>query len=231
MSRKNYKTIGMVVAMDKEILPFLQKVGTSKKTYEIGGYIIFYYKIKGKKVYLIKSGIGEIYASAATSILINTFKCDLILNFGVCGSLVDDISVLDAVVVSGVVHYDFDLSEIDDTKVGQYPSYDSPVITTNASLVEMATKINKNLKGVICASADKFVSKEKVKKALNKDFDAQVCDMECAGILLTCNNAKIPCLIMKAVSDGKGGADEFNKRVKEASKVYIDTVSEILGEL
>ncbi len=231
MSRKNYKTIGMVVAMDKEILPFLTKVGVAKKTYEIGGYAIFFYKIKGKKVYLIKSGIGEIYASSATSILINVFKCDLILNFGVCGSLVDDISVLDAVVVNGVVHYDFDLSEIDDVLVGQYPTYDSPIIDTNSDLVDMAISINGNLKGVICASADKFVSKDKVKKSLNKTFKASVCDMECAGILLTCNNAKVPCLIIKAVSDGKGGADEFNRRVKTASQVYIDTVNEILQNL
>lgn len=228
MSRNNYKAIGMVVAMDKEILPFLTKVGKSNKTYEIGGYKVFYYKIKGKNVYLIRSGIGEIYASSATSILINTFKCDLILNFGVCGSLVDDISVLDAVVVNGVVHYDFDLSEIDNVVVGQYPSYDSPIIKTNSDLVELATSINGNLKGVICASADKFVAKERVKKSLNKTFGALVCDMECAGILLTCNNANIPCLIIKTVSDGKGGADEFNKRVKTASQVYIDTVNEIL---
>jgi transcription-repair coupling factor (superfamily II helicase) len=32
----------------------------------------------------------------------------------------------------------------------------------------------------------------------------------------------------KAVSDGKGGAEEFNKRVKTASTLYVDTVMKIL---
>lgn len=224
----NYKKIGMVVAMDKEVSPFLDKMGKALKTQEVGGHKVFSYKINGKEVYLIKSGIGEIYAASATAILINLYKCDLILNFGVCGSLISKVGVMQSVVVKGVVHYDFDLSEIDKVPVGQYPDYDNPVMKTNRDLIDLAISISGELKEVICASADKFVSKPKIKKLLNKTYGAEVCDMECAGVLLTCDIAKIPCLIIKAVSDGNGGVEEFNKTVKSASKVYIDTVSKIL---
>ena len=34
----NYKKIGMVVAMDKEISPFLDKMGKALKTQEVGGH-------------------------------------------------------------------------------------------------------------------------------------------------------------------------------------------------
>ena len=224
----NYKKIGMVVAMDKEISPFLDKMGKAVKSYEVGGHKVLSYQINGKDVYLIKSGIGEIYAASSTAILINVFKCDLILNFGVCGSLISKVGVMQSVVVKGVVHYDFDLSEIDNVAVGQYPDYASPVMATNNELIDLATSISSELKQVVCASADKFVAKSEVKKYLNETFGAEVCDMECAGVLLTCDTAKIPCLIIKAVSDGEGGAEEFNKTVKAASKVYIDTVSKIL---
>ena len=78
-------------------------------------------------------------------------------------------------------------------------------MATNTELINLATSISSELKEVICASADKFVSKPKVKKYLNKKYGAEVCDMECAGVLLTCDTAKIPCLIIKAVSDGEGG--------------------------
>ncbi|MBO5925961.1 MAG: 5'-methylthioadenosine/S-adenosylhomocysteine nucleosidase, partial [Clostridia bacterium] len=183
-----------------------------------------------KKIYLIKSGIGEIYASGATAILITLFKCDVILNFGVCGSLNENVSVCDALVINGVVHYDFDLSKIDETKVGQYPGKDV-ILKTNENLLNLALSVNPNLKSGICASADKFVADEDFKINLNKEFNADVCDMESAGVLLTALNANVPTLIIKAVSDGKGGAEEFNRRVFEASKVYLDTLNEIIERL
>ena len=52
--------------------------------------------------------------------------------------------------------------------------------------------------------------------------------MECAGVLLTSLNANVPVLIIKAVSDGKGGAEEFNRRVNSSAKVYIDTVNKLV---
>ena len=82
---KKIKTIGMVVAMDKEIKPFLQSVGKPILAKKNGQFEVFGYKTKGKKIYLIKSGIGDIYASSATQLLISEYKVDLIMNFGVCG--------------------------------------------------------------------------------------------------------------------------------------------------
>lgn len=230
MKNSRFKTIGMVVAMDKEVRPFLDKFGKNVKETTVGGYDVFECDINSKKVYLIKSGIGEIYASGATAILTSVYNADIILNFGVCGSLKDDISVYESVVISGVVHYDFDLSKIDGTKVGQYPGYDV-VIKTNEELIEMAIKLNDSLKPAICASADKFVDGEDFKKQLVADFKVDVCDMECAGVLLTSLKANVPALIIKAVSDGKGGAEEFNRRVNKASSVYLDTLKNIIENL
>ncbi len=223
---KNYSKIGMVVAMEKEVKPFLEKCGSVIQK-EVFGYTVFECETNGKRVYLIKSGIGEIYAAGATQVLISVYKCDLILNFGVCGSLTDDIAVCETVVISGVVHYDFDLSRIDDVKVGQYPDYDV-IIKTDEELTGLALSVSKDVKPAVCASADKFVDGDELKERLRAEFSADVCDMESAGVLLTALNAKIPCLIIKAVSDGKGGADEFSRRVFEASKVYLDTLANIL---
>ena len=52
---KKIKTIGMVVAMDKEIKPFLESVGKPILAKKKGQFEIFGYKTKGKKIYLIKS--------------------------------------------------------------------------------------------------------------------------------------------------------------------------------
>ena len=224
----NIKKIGMVVAMDKEVTPFLEKVGNVISNETVGGFNVKKFLLGGKEIYLIKSGIGEIYASGATQTLITKYEVDAILNFGVCGSLVDGVAVEDTVFVDGVVHYDFDLSKIDDVKVGQYPNYDSPVIKIENELLSLAKNSFKDVKTAICASADKFVADEDVKENLNAKFGASVCDMECAGVLLTSLNANVPVLIIKAVSDGKGGAEEFNRRVNSSAKVYIDTVNKLV---
>ena len=227
---KKIKTIGMVVAMDKEIKPFLESVGELFLNEKRGQFEVFGYNAEDKTVYLIKSGIGEIYASGATQLLISEFKVELILNFGVCGSLVKNVGVLDTVIVNGVVHYDFDLSEIDDVTVGQYPGYQTPLIPCLNEYIPIVKSVMGDVDEVICASADKFVAKSEVKSYLNKTFGASVCDMECAGVLLTAKGADIPCIIIKAVSDGEGGAEEFNALVNKASKRYISAVNKIIKE-
>ena len=228
--KKQFKVIGMVVAMDKEITPFLSSVGERVSEEQRGCFTVFGYELFGKKIYLIKSGIGEIYASAATQLLISEYKVDVIMNFGVCGSLVKSVGVFDSVIVKGVVHYDFDLSGIDNVVVGQYPGYETPVIKTDETLLEVCKKAMPNASEVLCASADKFVSDKEVKERLYADFGAKVCDMESAGVLLTAKGFNVPTVIIKAVSDGEGGAEEFALCVHKASTQYIDTLKEIVKE-
>ena len=230
MNNKQIKTIGMVVAMDKEITPFLNSVGECFLDETRGAFRIFGYKTQNKTVYLVRSGIGEIFASAATQLLISEFKVELILNFGVCGSLVKNVGVFSTILVSGVVHYDFDLSAIDNVKVGEYPGYNSPIISTNEYFFEACKKVMGDCLVGICASADKFVADSKIKQELNEKYGAVVCDMECAGVLLTANGYNIPTVIIKAVSDGEGGAEEFNACVHKASTLYIKALNEIIKE-
>jgi len=224
------KSIGMVVAMDKEILPVLSSIGKELSSEQKGPFKIFKYELYGKTIYLVRSGIGEIFASSATQMLISEYDVDIIMNFGVCGSLIKSVGVFDSVVVSGVVHYDFDLTGMDDVVVGQYPNESSPIIKTDENLLKLCQKVMVNCQTVICASADKFVSDKKVKEHLNATFGAKVCDMESAGVLFTARGYNVPCVIIKAVSDGEGGAEEFNLCVHKASLQYIDALKEIVKE-
>ncbi len=214
------KTIGMVVAMEKEIIPLLSELGSQINDYTVCGFTIKQYNKNGKDIYLINSGIGEISASSATAILIGVFNCNLIINFGVCGALTKKTGLLETVLVNGVVHYDFDLSAIDNVKVGQYPNYESAVISVDNEVLNFAKNLYPNLKTVTCASADKFLEDIAIKNSLNELYGALICDMESAGIVLVCNKASVPVLMIKAVSDGEGGAEEYNQMVKKAVEAY-----------
>lgn len=221
------KRIGMVVAMRKEILPFIENSGVEVFNESVGKYQISYFNYLDKEIYIVESGVGEIYAAGATQLLISKYNVEAIINFGVCGLLNDKLNLLETVLVEGVVHYDFDLSKIDNLPVGQYPNMDR-VISCKNSLMDVVTSINPSIQKVICASADKFVVDSDVKNNLYEEYNASICEMESAGVVLTCLNNNIPFLVIKAVSDGKGGAEDYNRMVKSASKSYIDLVYKVL---
>ena len=221
------KRIGMVVAMRKEILPLIENSGLEVSNESVGKYQISSFKYLDKEIIIVESGVGEIYAAGATQLLISKYEVECIINFGVCGLLNDKLNLLETVLVDGIVHYDFDLSKIDNLPVGQYPNMDR-VIPCKNSLMDAVTSINPSIQKVICASADKFVVDSDVKNNLYVEYDASICEMESAGVALTCLNNNIPFAVIKAVSDGKGGADEYRKLVMSASKSYIELIYKVL---
>lgn len=218
------KKIGMVVAMQKEVESFLSARELYVKHTKNGGFEVISFNIGKNQIICVKSGVGEIFAAAATQMLISDYGVDVIINFGVCGSLVEEIPVGSVVLVNGVVHYDFDTSPIDGCEVGRYLQYPEIYLRPNREYLDMVKGLFPALTEVICASADKFVADDRIKDYLNKVYDASICEMESAGVLLTCLNSDIPCLIVKAVSDGKGGAEEFKKMVNHASEQYVDLI-------
>ena len=220
----------MVVAMQKEILPFLESGGVKIKTEMKSGFEVIKFKVSDKNIVCVKSGIGELHATAATQLLISVYKADAIVNFGVCGALTDR-GIAETVLVKGVVHYDFDLSAIDGVGVGQYPDEPAAEIKTDERFLKLAKEINPDLGAAICASADKFVADENIKAELVEKYGAEICEMESAGVLITAKHAGVPCLIVKAVSDGKGGAEEFRQMLDRAAKAYVEFVAEFLKRI
>ena len=158
------KKIGMVVAMQSEVKSFLAQRNLPVEIEKCGGFEVMKFCLGKNPVICVKSGVGEIFASAATQMLISVYDVDLIINFGVCGSLVDGVKVGEVAVVNGVVHYDFDTSAIDDCEVGRYLQYPEVTLRPDKELLELAKRINPEIQSVVCASADKFVADEKIKE-------------------------------------------------------------------
>jgi adenosylhomocysteine nucleosidase len=222
-------TAGMVVAI--EIDAVIEKYGQPIHTEKCAGVTVMEYKTGYGTLYVAHSGAGEIAAAAATALLIGRFGAEVIINFGVVGGLTPEMALTSTVVVSGVVHYDFDAHEIGWGEQGKYPEFEGVVIPTTPQLVEKAKKILPDLKTVVCASADKFVGDGAAKAALSRSFNAQICDMETAGVVITAARAEVPCLVIKSVSDSvNGGPEEFEKMLESASAACIDVADKILSE-
>lgn len=224
------KKIGLLVAVEMDAV--LARYGAPQEKQLVDGFEVLRYENGSYTVYAVNAGAGEISAAAATQLLISVFHIDLIVNFGVVGGLTPEMAMARTVVVESVVHYDFDVSDWIDIESGRYMQYPTPRIPATPELVDKACAIEPSLRRVICASADKFVGTEEKKRALHERWQADICEMEAAGIVLTCARRGVPCLLIKTVSDAiTGGAEDFNRELDRSAGICLEIADRIIREL
>ena len=223
--------IGMVVAVGSEMDSVLRRYGEPLRQETHGTFELRLYRSGENELYILHSGMGESAAAAATQLLISLCQVDLIVNFGVVGGLTEEMAKQKTCIVEKVVHADYDAEAVDGTKRGQYAGFPDEFIPTDPKLFREALRIEPDLKPVICASADKFIAGREKKSELHDLFGAEICDMESAGIALTCYRNRIPCLMIKTVSDGiTGGAEEYYAEVAHTSALCLDIAQRIIEE-
>lgn len=218
--------IGVIIAIADEFEAFQRVMGAPKGANHFGGYAVWMYDINGQsRIFAVRCGAGEIHAAAATQMLIDKYEVDLIVNFGICGGLTDDMGAFTTVLVNKVVHYDFDTSPVDGWEKARYPEYPDvyiPVFSNSMLTSEI------DIREVTCASSDRFVADPELRKELHQLYGAEICEMEAAGILLTANAAGTPALLIKTVSDSlAGGAEEYKKIAKQAAEVGVDLLKRL----
>ena len=221
--------IGILVAVEFDAFYNIYKDPIER--YDHGSFEVLKYHIHGKDVFVCPSSAGQIRAAIAMTLLLDTYKCDTIINYGVVGAL-NNHEVEDLTVVDSVCHYEWDASGIFDVKKGQYEIFDGIEIKTTDSLIDLATNINPNLKKVRLASGDKFVAGENAKTKLANDWECDIVDMEGAAIALACHLYGANFLMIKAVSDAltEGGA-EFYENFERASKVAVGIIDDVIKAL
>lgn len=225
------RKIGLVVAMEEEMSEIYGKLGKFIAIEEKGALKISIFENDGVSLYLIGSGIGEIAAAIATSILINEYSVEAIINFGVVGALNSKYKSKDVVFVNEVVHYDFTFSVSDETQYGKYAfNRNNFVNKIDEQTIGLAQKALGEIPHVRLATADKFVDSAKLKNVLVEKFQADICDMESMGLYIACRNWAIPLFMIKAVSDD---ADEtaqisFEEIIKGGVNFYIVAVKKLI---
>lgn len=221
--------IGILVAVEFDAFYNIYKEPIEK--YKHGSFEVLKYCIHDKDVFVCPSSAGQIRAAIAMTLLLDVYKCNTIINYGVVGAL-NNREVEQLTVVESVIHYEWDTSDLDDVKKGQYEIFDDVAIKTTESLVDLAIKINPHLKKVKLASGDKFVSGFEAKSKLAKQWDSDIVDMEGAAIALACHLYQADFIMIKAVSDAltEGGA-EFIDNFERASKVAVGIIDDIIKAL
>ena len=224
------KIFGLVVAIETEINALLES-GCEFKKVDDKTYEVYETTINENKLYVIHSGCGEVFAGIATQYLITKYNVEFIFNYGICGALKPNLETSTCSLVKEVINYDFDTDPIDKKGIGFHTEINELYLKPDQDLISKALEII-DLPLYRCASGDKFIDLENDRKYLNEKFEADICEMEAAGILLTCYQNKIPALLLKGISDSyQGGGQEFSKMAKTSSliaaKIFIQIIKNI----
>ena len=224
------KRIGLLIAV--EIDSLLKKDFTYTRTEHVGKFDIYIYELDGKEIVTIRSGCGQVKAGAAAEILISLYHVDFIINFGIVGALTEGIGIHQVCLIDNIIDYAFDTSEADGCEVGRHLDYPSIFMPSDRHLLDKAMEIFPELKKVNCASGAKFVSTEEEKSRIHRTFNADIIDMESAGILLVADMHDTAVLFVKGISDTlHGGKEEFLSMYRKASETCVQIIIKMLTEI
>ena len=179
----------------------------------------------GKKVVVVRSGIGKVNAGICAQILADVFSVDAIINTGIAGSLNKNINIGDIVLSTDVVQHDMDATGFGYRK-GQIPQM--PVFFFNAddNLRRLAAEVCKEVNPDIqvfegrIASGDQFVCNRDVKNRIVSEFSAYATEMEGAAIGQAAYLNEIPFLVVRAISDKADGSAQMD--YSEFEKAAVD---------
>lgn len=155
--------------------------------------------LEGKDVVIIHCGVGKVYAAIVTTIVIEKFKPDLVINVGCAGSLNEDIHINDVVVATRVADWDVDVPGWERSLYSDKMSFASD---GRFSKLASELKTNVNIKTGPIVSADEFIYRKGQVKTIKKFFKDALCgEMEGSSIANTCYAFSTRVAIVRSISD------------------------------
>ena len=202
------KPIGLIGAMKIEVDAILAALeNTRQETH--GGMAFTQGVLSGVEVVVAQCSPGKVNAALCTQAMIDHYSPRLVLNLGVAGGIGENVHIGDVVIATACVEYDFDTSSLDQWPAGQLtlPGYEEPMrfLPCGQTLAHILSRAAEGLYGRahlgIVATGDKFVADPRFGEYLQKEFGALACEMEGGAIAHACLVNKIPCAVLRTISD------------------------------
>ncbi|MGG5254958.1 5'-methylthioadenosine/S-adenosylhomocysteine nucleosidase [Neobacillus sp. SM06] len=228
--------IAIIGAMEEEVALLRENIN-DKTEDTVAGCEFTFGKMHSANVILLKSGIGKVNAAMSTTILLEKYKPDCIINTGSAGGFHPMLNVGDAVISTEVRHHDVDVTAFG-YEYGQVPQL-PPAFTADEKLVAAAVEAAKEIeeiqivKGAI-ATGDSFMSDpEKVAFVREKFADLQAVEMEAAAIAQVAYQFAVPFVIIRSLSDiaGKESNVSFDQFLDQAARNSAELVMKMVALL
>lgn len=236
---QQHEAIGIIGAMDSE-LSLLLAAMEQREQAEYFGLIFHTGLLGGRRVVLVKAGIGKVNAARCTQLLIDQYHPAAIINTGIAGGLAPGLQVGDIVVADGLVQHDFDVTAFGHVRGYLCTGGDSSVptmfradrqlseaLTAAAQAVLGAEKVHTGL----IATGDQFISGREKKAELYELFHASAAEMEGGAIAQVAALSGVPFAVIRAISDLADGtaAESYDTFEHQAANHSAETVKQALG--
>lgn len=192
---------------------------------------------KDREVILLKSGIGKVNAAMTTTILLNQFKPDYVINTGSAGGYDPELEVGAIVISDEVRHHDVDVTAFG-YEIGQVPQL-PPAFKADTHLMELAEEAVKEIgehqaaTGLI-ATGDIFMHNPEKVEIVRQNFpQMKACEMEAAAVAQVCHQFNVPFVVIRALSDiaGKESSISFDEFLPVAAKHSTEIVLNVIEKL
>ena len=217
--------IGAVIAMQSEADILLEKMNVMRSL-TVSNKKVYVGTAFGKEVALCVCGVGKVNAALGTQLLVSKFDATKILNFGVAGGLNTKTKLCGVYQISAAVQFDFDLVQLNGTKIGTLNEYKENYLNLNL--------FKGNFEKKKLGTADRFNDSPADYILLTKELSADIRDMEGAAIVQAAYAAELPVYSVKAISDVAGSGsttEQFLANKNKALKNLQDRLADIFEEL
>lgn len=227
--------VGIIGAMEEEVGILHEKLDELQES-QIAGFEFAKGKLGQVEVVLLKCGIGKVNAAIATTLLIQLYQPDYIINTGVAGGVNLELNIGDIVVADELRYHDVDATGFG-YEFGQVPAMPAYYLPAEA-LVELALKSGRQLdvqvvKGLI-TSSDSFMDELSRVDDVRRLFPrVQACEMESTAIAQVAWQFGIPFVVIRSLSDIAGGDTlvSYEQFLVQASKNSAALVELMLKEI
>lgn len=228
--------VGIIGAMEEEVTILKNQLQNARHT-AIAGCEFSEGILGGREVILVKSGIGKVNAAVATTLLLQFFKPDAVLNTGSAGGIGENLEVGTVVLSSNVTHHDVDVTAFG-YALGQVPG--GPITyVADEKLLQVATTavedIGKHAHATgLIASGDVFMSDPSRVMSVKEQFPELIAaEMEAAAVAQVCHEFNVPFLVIRALSDiaGKESSLSFDEFLPAAAQHSSEVVLQVISKL
>ncbi|EGK8096852.1 MULTISPECIES: 5'-methylthioadenosine/adenosylhomocysteine nucleosidase [unclassified Campylobacter] len=226
--------IAILGAMPEEVTPLLETL-KEYQTIEYANNTYYLAKYKNHELIIAYSKIGKVNSTLSAAIMIEKFKAELLLFTGVAGAFNPSLEIGDLIYATKLAQYDLDITAFGHP-LGYVPGNEIFIKTDdklNSLAIEVAKELGVKLQSGIIATGDEFICDENKKAKIREIFNADACEMEGASVALVCDALKIPCLILRSMSDKAGEKAEFDfdEFVEKSAKISANFVLKICEKL
>lgn len=228
--------IAIIGAMEEEVVLLRNNIEQQKKE-AVAGCEFTFGKMRGADVILLRSGIGKVNAAMSTTILLEKYKPDCIINTGSAGGFNPALNVGDAVISTEVRHHDVDVTAFG-YEYGQVPQLPAAFLADEkliAAAVAAADQIDEFQveKGLIVTGDSFMEDPVRVEFVRTKFSNLQAVEMEAAAIAQVAHRFEVPFVIIRSLSDiaGKESEVSFDQFIDKAAHNSATLVMNMVSSL